>query len=374
MSPTRLRRALGLGVSALAVAVVAALGGAAVGNTAAVTPSTSDTGVASCRTDTAGYCTVQHGLGSVPVSALVSPVFYPGTTPYLMAVAKNGMTAVSLRVRAVYNSGAAVANGAIEFSYVVHAGPAAPPPPPPPPPPVGGACENPTWTTTSNDNNGGAQDFGEYTIHNNMWNNHAGQGPTGTYTLGACSASSWYSLVTQQPSTLSPGAVRAYPNVHKDYDDVPLSQIKSATFAATAPHCQGCVYNVAFDAWLGSDFDNELMIWTENFRQTPAGSRLSDADQIASNGTSNLMSIGGKSYQVWKAGGATTPGGIFSYVADPVQVAGTMPLDLFWADLERRNWIDGESTTWQIDFGWEVVSTAGTQQRLDVTDFSITEN
>ena len=69
-------------------------------------------------------------------------------------------------------------------------------------------------------------------------------------------------------------AVEAYMNVHKDYDDEPLANIDSATFAAQGPHCDGCIWNIAFDIWLGEGLTHELMIWTENWGQRPAGSEI----------------------------------------------------------------------------------------------------
>ncbi|HET6296075.1 MAG TPA: hypothetical protein VFG33_22010 [Kribbella sp.] len=215
------------------------------------------------------------------------------------------------------------------------------------------SCTNPSFTTTSTNNEGDGRSYGAYYVHNNMWNNE-----NGTYTLGVCNFDNWYEVATQPDGT----AVRAYPNVHKDYSDKPLSTIQSAKFAADSPRCDGCIYNVAFDIWINKDFDNELMIWTENFNQRPAG------DQVG------RTTVGGHEYEVWKSGGATTPGGIFTYVSVTPQLSGTMPLQLFFKDLEARKWIPANSTTWQVDFGVEVCDTNNTPQRFNFTDFAITES
>jgi hypothetical protein len=121
-------------------------------------------------------------------------------------------------------------------------------------------------------------------------------------------------------------------------------------------------WNAAFDIWIGDGFQNELMIWTENHGQTPAGTRLPDA------------TIGGKTYQVWKSGGISSQGGIFTYVSVPAQKFGTMPLQLFFADLAARNWIRGAATTWQVDYGVETVDTNGAPWRFNVTDFLINDS
>ncbi|GAA2795473.1 GH12 family glycosyl hydrolase domain-containing protein [Kribbella solani] len=221
-------------------------------------------------------------------------------------------------------------------------------------PAVTKSCTKPDWVTTATDNVGEGRTYGQYYLHNNMWNNH-----NGTYTMSVCDYDNWYEDVTQpKPDDLG---VQAYPNVHKDYDDTPLAKIRSADFGATAPNCDGCIYNVAFDIWINEGFENELMIWTQNSNQTPAGSNL------------GVTTIGGQQYEVWKTDGANTPGGIFTYKSVHPQTAGTMPLQEFFKDLEARKWIPAKSTTWQVDFGVEVVSTGNTRQRFTFTDFAIHE-
>ncbi|TDD25241.1 hypothetical protein E1218_15150 [Kribbella turkmenica] len=211
------------------------------------------------------------------------------------------------------------------------------------------SCSNPVWTTTATNNQGAGRTFGAYYVHNNMWNNE-----NGTYTLGACSFDNWWVDVTQP----LPGdkGVQAYPNVHKDYDDVPLSKIKSAKFAATTPaNCGACIYNVAFDAWIGDGLNNELMIWTDNKGQVPAGRKV------------DTVTFGGFTYDVWHTNGYT------AYVSQVTQKSGTMPLASFFDDMVKRGWAP-KATTWQVDYGVEVVSTGNTKQRFAITDFSIQEN
>ena len=68
--------------------------------------------------------------------------------------------------------------------------------------------------------------FGEYFVHNNNWNDNYG----GDHTIVACEADNWYALVNVPNH--DDNTVEAYLNVHKDYDDEPLANITSATFAA----------------------------------------------------------------------------------------------------------------------------------------------
>jgi hypothetical protein len=230
-------------------------------------------------------------------------------------------------------------------------------------------CTNPAFVTTATDNNGDGATFdgpgGPYFLHNNMWNNHAGSGPTGTYTMSVCSHDNWLEVANQLPSTISPGAVRAYPNVHKDYNDEPLSNVHSARFAHNTTKVDGMVWNVAFDVWINDNFDNELMIWTENHNQRPAGAVVAPT-----------VTIGGQDYELWRLGSGTGTGGIFTYLSKTTQTYGTMPLHLFFADLQQRGWLEpraggGLDTTWQVDYGVEVVDTNGVDHRWNFNDFEI---
>src|SRR5213076_1344115 len=172
----------------------------------------------------------------------------------------------------------------------------------------------------------------------------------------ACNYDNWY-LISSTPKH-SDMSVQTYPNVHRDYADKPLTQITSARFAATGPRCTGCVYDITFDIWLGAGLTHELMIWTDNWGQRPAGSVVGN------------VTIGGRDYQVWRSG--TGDGGILTYLSTSPQTSGDMPLAAFFADVQARGWTP--TTTWQVDYGVEIVDTNGQLARFDFTDFSITDN
>ena len=72
-----------------------------------------------------------------------------------------------------------------------------------------------------------------YLIHNNSWNDTAG----GDSVITACDYDDWY-LISDTPDHADL-SVQTYPNVHRDYNNIPLSSISSARFAATGPHCAG---------------------------------------------------------------------------------------------------------------------------------------
>jgi len=188
-----------------------------------------------------------------------------------------------------------------------------------------------------------------------MWNSSAGLGPE---TLSACSYHSWYVASTQ---TNSAGAVKTYPNVHVDYDDVPISSFKTitSTFAETSP--QVGIYDVAYDIWtngVATQNSTEFMIWTENHNQVPAGSRAASA------------TFGGRSYDVWK----TADNQYIAFVPTKAFTSVTVDILEMFQWTIARGWFAANSTLGQIDFGVEIVSTEGAKATFQFTDFSITTN
>ena len=229
-----------------------------------------------------------------------------------------------------------------------------PQPDPEPDPPAGTVCTNPFFSTS--DTNGGVSNGGYY-IHNNMWN-------CGGYqcneTLYACAYDSWY-VIANLDNDSGDGAVKTYPNVHKNFSNVPISSFNtiSSTFAATSPHVG--IYNVAFDVWLNgvaTSNSNEIMIWTENYKQVPAGSKVA------------TQTFSGHTFDIWK----TSDSHYIALVPTTPITAGTLDLLAIFDHAISRGWIPSSSTIGQIGFGIELVSTDNADARFDITDFSLTTN
>jgi hypothetical protein len=213
-------------------------------------------------------------------------------------------------------------------------------------------CTNPAFVTS--DPNGGWSDGGYY-VHNNMWTKAYALGPE---TLSACSYNNWYVVSNQ---TNDAGAVKTYPNVHKDYSNVPISSFKTitSTFAATSPHVG--IYDVAYDIWtngVATSGSTEFMIWTENYNQVPAGSQVA------------TVAFGGRTYNAWK----TPNNGYIAFVPTVVFTSGALDLLEIFQWTMTQGWFPSTSTLGQIDFGVEVVSTNGANATFKVTDFSIATN
>lgn len=223
-------------------------------------------------------------------------------------------------------------------------------------PPASTTCTNPLFTTSRADDgwsNGG------YYVHNNMWN---ASGYNVSQSLAACSYRNW-SVTATADNSRGDGAVKTYPNVHKDYHDwgtgkepvVSSFPSLTSTFAATSPHVG--IYNVAYDIWLnGVPGNREIMIWTDNYRQVPAGNRVATG-----------LSFSGTTWDLY----ATGDNGYLAFVPAQPMTKGTLDLKAFMDYLVSKGRVPTNSTLGQICFGAEIVSTDGKPATFQVTDFSI---
>jgi hypothetical protein len=188
-----------------------------------------------------------------------------------------------------------------------------------------------------------------------VWNTAAGPGPQ---TLYACSYHSWY-VVSDQ--TDNGGAVKTYPNVQMNFNDVPISSFHglTSTFAETSPHVG--IYEDAYDIWLNgvaTTRSSQVLIWVDNTNRVPAGSQVT------------TTTLGGRTYDVWK----TSDNSHIVLVSTAAFTSGTVDLleILNWAIIQ--GWLPSGSTLGQIDFGVEIVSTGGASATYLFNDFSIATN
>jgi hypothetical protein len=216
-------------------------------------------------------------------------------------------------------------------------------------------CTNPKFVTSDEN---GMWFSGRYVVHNNMWN-------VGGYNvreaLAACSHRNWKVTATANNAS-GDGAVKTYPNVHRDFHNwgtgreprlSSFSRIRS-TFAATTPHVG--IYNAAYDIWLnGVPGEHEVMIWTDNFRQVPAGSRFA------------THTFGGRRWKVW----ATHDNSYIAFVPKRPLTHGTIGIRKMLNWLVARGRLEKNVTLGQICFGFEIVSTAGRPATFKVDDFSV---
>lgn len=218
------------------------------------------------------------------------------------------------------------------------------------------ACTSPRFVTSDQN---GMWSTGRYIVHNNMWN-------IGGYnvreTLAACSHRNW--KVTATASNASgDGAVKTYPNVHRDFHDwgtgreprlSSFTRLRSR-FAATTPRVG--IYNAAYDIWLnGVPGQHEVMIWTDNYRQVPAGRPVGS------------HRFSGHRWRVW----ATPDNSYIAFVPRHRITQGRLGIKRMLDWLVARGRLEKNVTVGQICFGFEIVSTGGRPATFKVDDFAVT--
>jgi len=196
---------------------------------------------------------------------------------------------------------------------------------------------------------------GGYYVHNNLWNATSYSGTKGTTQV--CSYHSWNHVASA--TNTGDGAVKTYPNVHKDYSGRSISSFTtlSSQFAHVSPGAG--IYDVAYDLWLNGVPNDEVMVWTDNLRQTPAGTRF------ASN-----VSLSGHSWDVY----ATSGNGYIAFVPSNGArlTSGTIDLKAMLNYLVSTGRRAASDTVDQICYGVEVVDTAGAARTWNFTNFAIT--
>jgi hypothetical protein len=178
-------------------------------------------------------------------------------------------------------------------------------------------------------------------------------------TMYVCNYNNWYVVANMNNST-GDGAVKTYPNVHKDFNSAAkISSFStiSSSFAHTAPHVG--IYEFAYDIWLNgiaSSGSTEVMIWTDNYNQVPSGSSL------------ETVTLDGQQYKVYKSGS------YIAFVENTNVTSGTVNLLSFFNHIIAKGWIPSTSTVGAIDYGVELVSTNGADATFQVNNFSLTAN
>ena len=202
---------------------------------------------------------------------------------------------------------------------------------------AGSACTNPTCVVSTT----GCTE-GNYYLYDHQWNCPPTSGVTcGPETLYGCSYNSWY-VTSNQPAGNT--EVLTFPSVQENFDSNPLVSsfhTITSTFAETSPHVGD--YEVAYDIWL-NDQKNELMIWVDNYKQTPAGKKVASS-----------VSLGGRTYDVWWSSGS----GYIVFDANNTFTSGTVDILQMFNYAIQQTWLPSTSTLGQINLGVEVCSTDG---------------
>lgn len=192
----------------------------------------------------------------------------------------------------------------------------------------------------------GTCSYRPYVVSQDEWNPAGGS----SQTLTAASHNDW-SVHTSQP----PGAyVRTYPDIAQNLPGYPFSSYTTAvqTFSDSVSYTSG-TGETAADLWLngapGTGTYNsatvEVMVWTANHGQTPAGTRTGTA------------TIGGQTFTVWECNSPGCTGSVghiyFAFVLRGSEASGQIHdvATIRW--LVRHRLMPASLPFDQIDYGAE---------------------
>lgn len=174
--------------------------------------------------------------------------------------------------------------------------------------------------------------------------------PPNSYTLSANSHSNWQVVANQAACPTRDCAVEAYDSAQYNYENKPgvktISDIKymRSYFSETMPTgnlaTNGFDAEAAYDIWLNS-YGLEVMIWTDNQGQTPAGQALGTAK------------IDGRQFVVFNSGNT------YSFVIGQNETSGQIDIAATLNWLVSHNYVAASSYLTQFNFGFEICSTAG---------------
>ena len=139
----------------------------------------------------------------------------------------------------------------------------------------------------------------------------------------------------------------------------------TSTYAAQMPSDAGTAgleddYEAAYDIWLGhdgSDYNQEIMIWTDDHNQVPAGS---DTDATWTDPSTRVV------YEIW-AGNNDDP---VTLVAKSNPASGSVDLLSLFTWLQANGY-SNETGINQIDYGFELCSTSGQTETFKVTSYTL---
>jgi hypothetical protein len=215
-----------------------------------------------------------------------------------------------------------------------------------------------------NANNTGCN-VGSYYLYDNQWNCGAASGnncgPESAYGCTNSDGTVAFTVMSKQPAGNT--AVLTYPAMQDNFSSNPtLASFHTitATFDETSPHVGD--YEVAWDCWFNNQ-DNELMIWVDNYNQTPGGNKIASDVQVA-----------GRSWDIWMSG--TQSKGYIVFNATSTFTSGTVNLLSIFNYAASHSYMPGAttSTVGQLSFGVEVCSTNGQSATWTVDDYGITTN
>ena len=193
---------------------------------------------------------------------------------------------------------------------------------------------------------------GRFDLYNNEWNTSANPGPQ---TICGNSESNWQAVSNQRAGNT---AVLTAPSVQIPYNNsngYPLSDFSSlsSSYAENMHAVAGTDAEAMYDIWLNG-LNKEVMFWVDDHGQTPSGSVVA------------TTTFSGATWDLWQTGG-----GYWAFVRKGNASSGTVDLLAGLKYLESRGDLAATDKLWQVNFGWEICSTAGAPETFTVSNYSV---
>lgn len=199
------------------------------------------------------------------------------------------------------------------------------------------------------------------TVTQDMWDCQRGCGPQ---TLWADSSSSWGVVSNQAKGNTT---VLTYPNVRHYFTQdggqpIPVREFGSlrADYRQSQPSSGD--FESAFDIWLNG-YKTEVMVWTDNQGQVPAGKPVATA------------AIEGQAWTLWRSPGnenGSPAGGTDSFVLHGNQAKGTVHVLALLDWLDQNRYIAATATVNDVEYGWEICSTNGRPENFTMLGYKLT--
>ena len=211
-----------------------------------------------------------------------------------------------------------------------------------------GPAGSASWAWCSSAPSGTRNTSDGFDLYNNKWNSSGNPGPQ---QICGNSGRDWQVTSTQRAGNT---AVLTYPSVQRNYPNRALSSFTSMTssYAENLNATAGTDAEAAYDIWI-NDLSKEVMFWVDNHGQTPAGSKIA------------TVTLGGLTWDYYQ------DSGYYAFVLDHSATTGTVDLLAGIKYLMSRGDLSASDKLWQVNFGFEVCSTAGVPHTFTVSNYTL---
>ena len=198
----------------------------------------------------------------------------------------------------------------------------------------------------------GQKELGPFIVQNNAWS-----GDHGPQCITASSYHRWH-VVSTQPGTTS---VKTYPSVTSGYyrdGEIPyrsLTALRSVYNESMPARNRNYIAEAAYDIWL-NNWNIEVMAWTDNHGQVPAGNPV------------HTYRVYGIKWTLW-IGDCGQP--CYSFVRHVNKPHGMVHILSLLRILVARGNIRSSATVTDVQSGWEICSTSGRPLTFTIHNYSL---